>query len=89
MNHQKFNIVVNLVTQTGVRNSITNPNAYVDSNLIAFMSIFEACRLNRVKHLLYVSSSSVYGGNKAAPFSGNHNIDHQISLYVAIKNQMN
>ena len=77
--------VINLAVQAGVRYSIENPYAYVDSNLIGFMNILEACRNYPVKHLLYASSSSVYGGNKVAPFSTNHNVDHPVSLYAATK----
>ena len=77
--------VINLAAQAGVRYSIENPYAYVDSNLIGFMNILEACRNFPVEHLLYASSSSVYGGNKAAPFSTNHNVDHPVSLYAATK----
>ncbi|TYQ15956.1 UNVERIFIED_CONTAM: UDP-glucuronate 4-epimerase [Acetivibrio alkalicellulosi] len=83
----KYNIthVINLAAQAGVRYSIENPYAYVDSNLVGFMNILEACRNYPVKHLLYASSSSVYGGNKVAPFSTNHNVDHPVSLYAATK----
>jgi UDP-glucuronate 4-epimerase len=77
--------VINLAAQAGVRYSIENPYAYVDSNLTGFMNILEACRNFPVKHLLYASSSSVYGGNKVAPFSTNHNVDHPVSLYAASK----
>lgn len=77
--------VVNLAAQAGVRYSITNPYAYLDSNLIGFMNILEACRSYPVKHLLYASSSSVYGGNKIVPFSTSHNVDHPVSLYAATK----
>lgn len=77
--------VINLAAQAGVRYSIENPYAYVDSNLIGFMNILEACRNYPVEHLLYASSSSVYGGNKVAPFSTNHNVDHPVSLYAATK----
>jgi len=77
--------VINLAAQAGVRYSIENPYAYVDSNLTGFMNILEACRNYPVKHLLYASSSSVYGGNKVAPFSTNHNVDHPVSLYAATK----
>jgi len=77
--------VINLAAQAGVRYSINNPYAYVDSNLIGFMNILEACRNYPVKHLLYASSSSVYGGNKLVPFSTNHNVDHPVSLYAATK----
>jgi len=81
----KPDYVINLAAQAGVRYSIENPYAYVDSNLIGFMNILEACRSHPVKHLLYASSSSVYGGNKIAPFSINHNVDHPVSLYAATK----
>ena len=77
--------VINLAAQAGVRYSIENPHAYIDSNLIGFINILEACRNYPVKHLLYASSSSVYGGNKIAPFSTNHNVDHPVSLYAATK----
>lgn len=77
--------VINLAAQAGVRYSITNPYAYVESNLTGFMNILEACRNYPVSHLLYASSSSVYGGNKVAPFSTNHNVDHPVSLYAATK----
>lgn len=81
----KSDYVINLAAQAGVRYSIENPYAYVDSNLTGFMNILEACRNHPVKHLLYASSSSVYGGNKVAPFSTNHNVDHPVSLYAATK----
>lgn len=81
----KPDYVINIAAQAGVRYSITNPYAYVDSNLIGFVNILEACRNYPVKHLLYASSSSVYGGNKVAPFSTNHNVDHPVSLYAATK----
>jgi UDP-glucuronate 4-epimerase len=77
--------VINLAAQAGVRYSIENPYAYVDSNLTGFMNILEACRNYPVEHLIYASSSSVYGGNKVAPFSTNHNVDHPVSLYAATK----
>lgn len=77
--------VVNLAAQAGVRYSLINPYAYVDSNLIGFVNILEACRNYPVKHLLYASSSSVYGGNKVAPFSAEHQVDHPVSLYAATK----
>lgn len=77
--------VINLAAQAGVRYSIENPYAYVDSNLVGFVNVLEACRNYDVKHLLYASSSSVYGGNKVAPFSTNHNVDHPVSLYAATK----
>lgn len=81
----KFDYVINLAAQAGVRYSIENPYAYVDSNLIGFVNILEACRNYPVKHLLYASSSSVYGGNKVAPFSTEHQVDHPVSLYAATK----
>ncbi|UKS55698.1 NAD-dependent epimerase [Exiguobacterium acetylicum] len=84
-NKYKPNIVINLAAQAGVRYSIENPYAYLDSNLTGFLNILEACRNYPVKHLLYASSSSVYGGNKVAPFSTNHNVDHPVSLYAATK----
>ncbi|MBC3889968.1 NAD-dependent epimerase/dehydratase family protein [Acetobacterium paludosum] len=77
--------VINLAAQAGVRYSITNPYAYIDSNIIGFMNVLEACRNYPVKHLIYASSSSVYGGNKLIPFSTNHNVDHPVSLYAATK----
>jgi UDP-glucuronate 4-epimerase len=77
--------VINLAAQAGVRYSIENPYAYVDSNLVGFMNILEACRQYPVKHLLYASSSSVYGGNKTVPFSTSHNVDHPVSLYASTK----
>jgi UDP-glucuronate 4-epimerase len=82
---EKFDYIVNLAAQAGVRYSITNPYLYVDSNLIGFVNILEACRNNPIKHLLYASSSSVYGGNKIVPFSTDHNVDHPVSLYAATK----
>lgn len=81
----RFDYVINLAAQAGVRYSIENPYAYVDSNLIGFVNILEACRYYPVKHLLYASSSSVYGGNKVAPFSTEHQVDHPVSLYAATK----
>lgn len=77
--------VVNLAAQAGVRYSIENPYAYVDSNLVGFVNVLEACRSYPVKHLLFASSSSVYGGNKTVPFSTEHNTDHPVSLYAATK----
>lgn len=78
-------IVVNLAAQAGVRYSIDNPRAYIDSNVIGFFNILEACRHHKVKHLLYASSSSVYGNQKKTPFSTDDNVDHPISLYAATK----
>ena len=77
--------VVNLAAQAGVRYSIENPAAYVDSNLVGFGNILEGCRHNHVEHLVYASSSSVYGTNTNMPFSVHHNVDHPISLYAASK----
>lgn len=80
-----FDVVVNLAAQAGVRYSLINPHAYVDSNLVGFMNILEGCRHNNVKHLVYASSSSVYGANTRMPFSVHHNVDHPVSLYAATK----
>ncbi|MCB9252305.1 MAG: NAD-dependent epimerase [Flavobacteriales bacterium] len=82
---EKFDFVINLAAQAGVRYSLTNPQAYIDSNIQGFMNILEACRTYPVKHLVYASSSSVYGLNKDMPFSVKHNVDHPISLYAASK----
>ncbi len=78
-------IVVNLAAQAGVRYSITNPDAYINSNIIGFYNILEACRNNPVEHLVYASSSSVYGGNKKVPFSTDDKVDNPVSLYAATK----
>ncbi|MEP2670022.1 MAG: NAD-dependent epimerase [Cyclobacteriaceae bacterium] len=80
-----FSFVVNLAAQAGVRYSITNPQAYIDSNIQGFINILEACRHNKPKHLVYASSSSVYGANTKMPFSVHHNVDHPLSLYAATK----
>ena len=77
--------VVNLAAQAGVRYSLTNPHAYVDSNVSGFLNILEGCRHNGVEHLVYASSSSVYGANTTMPFSVHHNVDHPVSLYAATK----
>ena len=79
------NIVVNLAAQAGVRYSIENPQAYIDSNIQGFLNVLEVCREYKVEHLVYASSSSVYGGNTIAPFSTDHNVDHPVSLYAATK----
>ena len=79
------NIVVNLAAQAGVRYSITNPNAYIESNLIGFYNILECCRNYPVEHLVYASSSSVYGGNTKVPFSTDDKVDNPVSLYAATK----
>lgn len=81
----RFAYVVNLAAQAGVRYSLTNPYAYIDANVTGFLNILEACRHHPVRHLVYASSSSVYGGNKAMPFSVHHNVDHPVSLYAATK----
>ena len=80
-----FDIVVNLAAQAGVRYSITNPDAYINSNIIGFYNILEACRHYPVEHLVYASSSSVYGGNKKIPFSTEDKVDNPVSLYAATK----
>ena len=81
----KPKIVVNLAAQAGVRYSITNPNSYINSNLVGFANILEACRNFKIKHLIYASSSSVYGGNTSLPFSEKHPVNHPVSLYAATK----
>jgi UDP-glucuronate 4-epimerase len=81
----KFDYVVNLAAQAGVRYSLTNPHAYIDSNIVGFLNILEGCRHNDVKHLVFASSSSVYGANTRMPFSVHHNVDHPVSLYAATK----
>lgn len=81
----KFNIVVNLAAQAGVRYSIDHPDTYIESNIIGFYNILEACRNFPVEHLVYASSSSVYGGNKKVPFSTDDKVDHPVSLYAATK----
>ena len=83
--NEKFDLVVNLAAQAGVRYSLENPHAYINSNIVGFTNILEACRYNSIKHLVYASSSSVYGLNKEMPFSTNDNVDHPISLYAASK----
>jgi len=81
----KFDIVVNLAAQAGVRYSIDHPDAYITSNIIGFYNILEACRYNPVEHLVYASSSSVYGGNTKIPFSTDDKVDNPVSLYAATK----
>jgi UDP-glucuronate 4-epimerase len=83
--YEKFDIVVNLAAQAGVRYSITNPEAYINSNIIGFFNILEACRHYPVKHLVYASSSSVYGTNKKVPYSTDDMVDNPVSLYAATK----
>jgi UDP-glucuronate 4-epimerase len=80
-----FEVVVNLAAQAGVRYSLENPYAYVDSNLVGFINLLECCRHQAVKHLVFASSSSVYGANTRMPFSVHHNVDHPVSLYAATK----
>ena len=82
---RKPEVVIHLAAQAGVRYSLTNPHAYVQSNLAGFMNILEGCRHQKVRHLVYASSSSVYGGNTRQPFSIHDNIDHPVSLYAASK----
>ena len=82
---EKFDKVVNLAAQAGVRYSLENPHAYIDSNIVGFTNILEGCRHNKVKHLVYASSSSVYGANETMPFSVHDNVDHPLSLYAASK----
>lgn len=80
-----FHVVVNLAAQAGVRYSLKNPYAYIDSNICGFLNILEGCRHNHIKHLVFASSSSVYGANTKMPFSVHHNVDHPVSLYAATK----
>lgn len=82
---EKFAVVVNLAAQAGVRYSITNPGSYIESNLIGFYNILEACRNSEVEHLVYASSSSVYGSNKKVPYSTDDKVDNPVSLYAATK----
>lgn len=82
---EKFDVVVNLAAQAGVRYSLTNPQAYVSSNIVGFVNILECCRHQQIQHLVYASSSSVYGLNSEMPFSTAHNVDHPVSLYAASK----
>jgi UDP-glucuronate 4-epimerase len=83
--NEKFNYVINLAAQAGVRYSVENPQAYIDANIQGFLNILEACRNYPVKHLVYASSSSVYGSNSRMPFSVHDNVDHPLSLYAATK----
>ncbi|MGB3204776.1 MAG: NAD-dependent epimerase [Crinalium sp.] len=82
---QNFDVAVNLAAQAGVRYSLKNPHAYIDSNIVGFTNILEGCRHSQVKHLVYASSSSVYGANTKMPFSVHDNVDHPVSLYAASK----
>ena len=81
----KPTVVVNLAAQAGVRYSLENPKSYIDSNIVGFSNILEGCRNNKIEHLIYASSSSVYGGNKKMPFVESDNVDHPVSLYAATK----
>ena len=80
-----FDVVVNLAAQAGVRYSLTNPEKYIESNIIGFTNILEACRHNKIPNLVYASSSSVYGMNSEVPFDEDHSVDHPVSLYAATK----
>lgn len=82
---ERFDAVVNMAAQAGVRYSLVNPFPYADSNLTGFLNVLEGCRQTGVKHLVFASSSSVYGANTAMPFSAHHNVDHPVSLYAATK----
>jgi UDP-glucuronate 4-epimerase len=82
---KKFDFVINLAAQAGVRYSITNPYAYIESNISGFLNILEACRHHPIKHLVYASSSSVYGANRKMPFSVHDNVDHPLALYAVTK----
>ncbi|MBI5809656.1 MAG: NAD-dependent epimerase/dehydratase family protein, partial [Deltaproteobacteria bacterium] len=82
---EKFDVAVNLAAQAGVRYSLVNPYAYTESNIEGFLNILEGCRHNKVSHLVFASSSSVYGANTKMPFSVHHNVDHPVSLYAATK----
>lgn len=82
---EKFNRVVNMAAQAGVRYSLENPHSYIDSNILGFMNLLEGCRQHHVEHLVYASSSSVYGANETMPFSVHDNVDHPLSLYAATK----
>ena len=81
----RFDVVVNLAAQAGVRYSIDHPDVYIESNIVGFYNLLEACRRDPVEHLVYASSSSVYGGNKKVPFSTDDKVDHPVSLYAATK----
>lgn len=82
---EKFDLVVNLAAQAGVRYSLTNPDAYIEANITGFLNILEACRFHPVKHLVYASSSSVYGANTKMPFATTDDVDHPVSLYATTK----
>ncbi len=80
-----FDVVINLAAQPGVRYSLKNPHSYIRSNIVGFTNILECCRHNKVKHLVFASSSSIYGMNDKIPFSVSDNVDHPVSLYAAIE----
>ena len=82
---KNISCVINLAAQAGVRFSIENPSAYIQSNIVGFFNLIEMCKKNNIKHFIYASSSSVYGGNKKIPFKESDNVDHPISLYAATK----
>ena len=82
---EKFDRVIHLAAQAGVRYSLQNPQAYIDSNVVGFMNVLEGCRYSKVQHLVYASSSSVYGGNTKMPFSERDSVDHPVSIYAATK----
>jgi UDP-glucuronate 4-epimerase len=82
---EKFDRVIHLAAQAGVRYSLQNPQAYIDSNVVGFMNVLEGCRSSKVQHLVYASSSSVYGGNTRMPFSERDSVDHPVSIYAATK----
>ena len=82
---EKFDAVVHLAAQAGVRHSLESPRTYVDSNVVGTLNVLEACRFHPVRHLVYSSSSSVYGANAVQPFSADHSVDHPVSLYAATK----
>ena len=82
---EKFDRVIHLAAQAGVRYSLQNPQAYIDSNVVGFMNVLEGCRYAKVQHLVYASSSSVYGGNTRMPFSERDSVDHPVSIYAATK----
>ena len=83
--NEKFDRVIHLAAQAGVRYSLQNPHAYIDSNIVGFMNVLEGCRHSQVQHLVYASSSSVYGGNTKMPFSEHDSVDHPVSMYAATK----
>lgn len=82
---ERFDIAVNLAAQAGVRYSLVNPHAYIESNITGFLNVLEGCRHGKVKHLVFASSSSVYGSNSTLPFSVHHSVDHPVSLYAVTK----